>query len=103
VGVGGGGGGPPHLLAQFAFTARKNYFFVILHWDTEAKFSDVIGTKVFRVYLFAIHSHIYLQILLPPPSPCCKCGLKLVCNVNIVYGNLKSESSQDYAEKPQPN
>ncbi len=28
-------------------------------------------------------------------------SLKLVCNVNIVYGNLKSENSQDYAQKPQ--
>ncbi len=27
----------------------------------------------------------------------------LVCNVNIVYGNLKSEKSQDYAQKPQRN
>ncbi len=26
-------------------------------------------------------------------------GLKLVCNVIIVYGNLKSENSQDYAQK----
>jgi hypothetical protein len=25
--------------------------------------------------------------------------LKLVCNVNIVYGNLKSENSQDNAQK----
>jgi hypothetical protein len=24
--------------------------------------------------------------------------LKLVCNVNIVHGNLKSENSQDYAQ-----
>ncbi len=32
-----------------------------------------------------------------------KSGLKLVCNVNIVYGNLKSENSQDYAQKPQQN
>jgi hypothetical protein len=32
----------------------------------------------------------------PPPS---KGGLKLVCNLNIVYGNLKSENSQDYAQK----
>jgi hypothetical protein len=30
-----------------------------------------------------------------------KSGLKLVCNVNIVNGNLKSENSQDYAQKPQ--
>jgi hypothetical protein len=27
--------------------------------------------------------------------------LKLVCTVNIVYGNLKSKNSQDYAQKPQ--
>ncbi len=29
--------------------------------------------------------------------------MKLVCNVNIVYGNLKSENSQEYAQKPQRN
>ncbi len=38
----------------------------------------------------------------PPPHPLSKSGLKLFCNVNIVYGNL-SESSQDYARKPQRN
>ncbi len=43
---------------------------------------DAIGTKVFRVFLLAS-------------------GSKLVCNVNIVYRNLKSENSQDYAQKPQ--
>ncbi len=26
-------------------------------------------------------------------------GLKLVCNLNIVYGNLKSENSRDCAQK----
>jgi hypothetical protein len=31
------------------------------------------------------------------------CGLKQVFNVNIVYGNLKSDNSQDYAQKPQQN
>jgi hypothetical protein len=36
-----------------------------------------------------------------PPSPPSKNGLKLVCWVNIVYGNLKSENSQDYAQKPE--
>jgi hypothetical protein len=35
----------------------------------------------------------------PPPLHLRKSGLKLVCNVNIVYGNLKSENSQDYAPK----
>jgi hypothetical protein len=29
--------------------------------------------------------------------------LKLVCKVNIVYEKLKSENSQDYAQKPQRN
>jgi hypothetical protein len=37
------------------------------------------------------------------PLPLSKSGLKLVCNVNIVCGNLKSENSQDYAQKPQQN
>ncbi len=31
------------------------------------------------------------------------CGLKQVFNVNIVFGNLESENSQDYAQKPQQN
>jgi hypothetical protein len=41
-------------------------------------------------------------LTLPPPPPN-KSGLKLVDNVNIVYGNLKSEYSQDYAQKHQQN
>jgi hypothetical protein len=36
-------------------------------------------------------------------SPPSKSGLKLVCNVSIAYGNLKSENSQDFAPKPQRN
>ncbi len=39
--------------------------------------------------------------LLPPPLS--KSGLKLNCNENIVYGNLKSEKSQDFAQKLQRN
>jgi hypothetical protein len=35
----------------------------------------------------------------PPPPALSNSGLKLVCNVNIVYGNLKSENSEDYAQK----
>jgi hypothetical protein len=30
-------------------------------------------------------------------------GWKLCSNVHIVYRNLKSENSQDYAQKPQRN
>jgi hypothetical protein len=39
----------------------------------------------------------------PPPPHLSKSGLKLVCNVKVVYGNLKSENSQDHAQKPQRN
>jgi hypothetical protein len=34
---------------------------------SEAEFLDVIGIKVFRVFLLAIHSHLYKWILLPLP------------------------------------
>ncbi len=44
-----------------------------------------------------------LQISPPSPPPAPEQGLKLVCNVSIVYGNLKSENSKDYAKKPYKN
>jgi hypothetical protein len=66
----------------------------------EAEFLDVIGAKVLRVFLLAIHSHLLLIDLTPPPlPPLSKSGLKLFCNVNNVYGNL----TQEYAQKPQRN
>jgi hypothetical protein len=34
---------------------------------TEAEFLDVIGKKVLRVFLLAIHSHLYYLYF--PPSP----------------------------------
>jgi hypothetical protein len=67
---------------------------------TEAEFLDVIGTKVLRVFLLAIHSHLYQRIY---SLSLIINGLKLVCNVNIVYGNLKYDNSQDNAQKPQLN
>jgi hypothetical protein len=33
----------------------------------EAEFLDVIGTKVLKVFLLAIHSHLHKRILLPSP------------------------------------
>jgi hypothetical protein len=54
-----------------------------------AEFLDVIGTKVLKAFLLDVHS---------------QSGLKLLdYNRNIVFGNLKSENSQDYAQKPQRN
>jgi hypothetical protein len=60
--------------------------YVQIGYSTEAEFLDVIGTKVLREF-----------------SSLNKSGLKLVCNVNIEYRNLKSENSQDYTQKPQRN
>ncbi len=76
------------------------------NFTIEAEFVGVIGTKVLRVFLLAIQSHLYLRILLTSPRPhptLSRSGLKLVCNVNIVYGNLKSENYQDYAQKSHRN
>jgi hypothetical protein len=53
-----------------------------IHLTIEAEFLAVTSTN--RFYS-------------PPPPYPIKSGLKLVCNVNIVYGNLKSEISQDFA------
>jgi hypothetical protein len=65
-----------------------------LLYFTEAEFLNVIGSKVLRVFssmLFTVTSNRFY------PTPLLsKSGLKLVCNVNIVYGNLKSENFQDY-------
>ncbi len=69
---------------------------------TEAVFLDVIGSKVKRVFFLVIHSHLFYGVFSPSPPPLSKSGLKLVCYVNIVYGKLKSENSQD-AQKPQRN
>ncbi len=45
---------------------------------------------------FWTHSQsLLLTDFTSPPFPPCKRGLTLVCNINIVYGNLKSENSED--------
>jgi hypothetical protein len=61
---------------------------------------DVIGQKSeeFSSLLFRVISTKGFSP--PPPSPI-KSGLKLVCNANIEYGNLKSENYPEYAQKPQ--
>ncbi len=38
-----------------------------------------------------------------PPHPLEQKWFETGCNVNIVYGNLKSENSQNYAQKPRRN
>jgi hypothetical protein len=60
----------------------------------EAEFLDVIGKKS--------KSFPLLTDFTPLPS-LSKNGLKLVCNVNILYGNLKPENSQDDAQETQRN
>jgi hypothetical protein len=68
----------------------------ILHIQTlHAEFFYVIGTN----QLFTVTSTTDFT----PPAPLSKSSLKLVFNVNIVYGKLKSENSQDYAQENQRN
>jgi hypothetical protein len=57
----------------------------------EVELLDIIGTTVLGLFLLAIHSHLYKQFY--PHPPLSKSGLKLVCNVNIVYGSLKPDNS----------
>ncbi len=70
----------------------------VYHCITE--FLDVIGTKVLRVRKKSLRSFppwysqspLLTDFTQPPPPPLSKRCLKLVCNVKIVYGNLKSET-----------
>jgi hypothetical protein len=55
---------------------------------------DVIGKKVFRVFLLAIQSPLLTDFT---PLPLEQKWSETVCNVNNVYGNLKSENSPEYA------
>jgi hypothetical protein len=81
----------------------------------EAKFLDEIRTKVLRVFLLVIHSHLYsfalrflfLQIHATSYSFCKRERRKtdrkpypLPYGLRNPYRNLKSENSQDYAQKP---
>jgi hypothetical protein len=67
---------------------------------SEAEFWDIIGTKVLRVF-HPCYSQSHLRDFIPSLS---KSGLKLGCNVKILYQNFtKSENAQDYAQKPQWN
>ncbi len=84
------------------------------YWTTQIQHCSagrILGRnrdKSLKNFLLAIHSHLYRQILIHPPPPFpeqkwFETGLKLVCNVNIVYSDLNSDNSKDYAQKPQQN
>ncbi len=62
---------------------------------TEQRREGVAAYLWTKVLLFTVTS-TNGRILLPPP-PLSKSGLKVVCNVNILY----DENSQDYVQKPQ--
>ncbi len=66
----------------------------ILKRDPEAVFLDDILTKSLKAPCYS-QSPLLMDFI--PPLPLRKSGLKLVCNVNIVPGILKSANSQDYA------
>ncbi len=72
--------------------------FTLIKEKTEAECLNIIGTKESQSTL--------LKDFIPspstPPPPPRKSGLKLVCYVNILYGNVKSDNSQDYAHPHLP-
>ncbi len=68
----------------------------------KAEFLDVLDQK-FSSLLFTVTSTALTDFTHPTPPPLSTSGLKLVSNKNFVYENLKTESSQDYARKPQQN
>jgi hypothetical protein len=78
-------GGPMLIIFLGSFSL------VWLVFCPEAEFLDVIPPCYSQLPL--------LMDFTPPPAS----GLKLVCNINMAYGNLKPENSQDYAQKPQRN
>jgi hypothetical protein len=79
------------------FHSLRSTILDILSWLPEAEFLGQ-QSEEFSFWLFTVAPNN--EFYSPPP---CISGLKLVCNVNIVYGNLKSENSQDYAQKPRRN
>ncbi len=70
--------------------------------QSEAEFLDVIGIKILRVFLLAIHSHLYALTDFtppPPPSPEQK-WFETVMWYKHCIQKPKSENSQDDAQKP---
>ncbi len=59
------------------------------NWDKSKEFSSLLFTATSANGFY-------------PPTRA-KCGLKLAWNVNNVYGDLNSENSQDYVQKPKRN
>jgi hypothetical protein len=60
-------------------------------------------SEEFSSLLFTVTSTNGFYSPPPPPPSLSKSGLKLFCNINILYGNLESENSQDYGQKPPRN
>ena len=70
---------------------------------TEAEFLDVIGTKVLSVFVLDNHSHFITVYTPPPPTPPEQKWFETCLSFKHGIRNLKSENSQDYAQKPQRN
>jgi hypothetical protein len=77
----------------------------------EAELLDEIQTKVFRAFLLAIHSHLYscalrylyLQTVSTVEENLIENHTPFPDGLRNLYRNLKSDNSQDYAQKPQRN
>ncbi len=122
-----------YLPFSYLFTCQlRTCRMCVMWWEckkTEAKYLDNIQTKVFRVFLLAIHSHLYsfalrVIFLQTQATSYSFYSSVTVCTLystlkrrkmeNLVenhspfpmvlrnpYRNLKSENSEDYVQKPQ--
>ncbi len=107
--------GVPILVVDFTFWIVE---WDILHYQTIGQWlSDCnffllsnngnieyrIGVKKLWAIGYRIKASIYRTIGYRTQKKTIGCPPLLVCNVNILYWNLKSQNSQDYAQKPQRN
>jgi hypothetical protein len=87
-----------HLLN---FTAEQEIYLWRIHIFT-GKRGRILGRnwdQSLRVFLLVLFTVTFTADFTSPHPPIPRA--KVVCKVNILYGNLKSENSHDYAWQPQ--
>ncbi len=93
-----------HLGLQYSihtYTIHIFMYFLHIYLFSRGRVLGRNWDKVSRVFLFAIHSNLCYRIL-PPNSSKMWVETGLECK-QFIYGDLKSENSQDNVQKPQRN
>ncbi len=93
---------------QYCLLPSKHYSFYDhpFLWPTHVTRGPILERnweKSFKTFPPCYSQSSLLKKFTPPPPPPAKVGWNWFFDVNIVYGKLKSENSQDYAQQPQRN